>query len=78
MRWMNPVPLAMMFMTASPGGASSPQLPFDQDKDVRTGPEVGERIPAIKAMDQNGRWVDFEDIKGPKGAVIVFHRSADW
>lgn len=52
--------------------------PFDQDKDIRMGPAVGERIPDFRARDQNGQWQDFDSIKGPKGAVIVFHRSADW
>ena len=51
---------------------------FDQDLDIVTGPEVGERIPDFRAMDQNGDWQDFDSIKGPKGAAIVFHRSADW
>ena len=43
-----------------------------------TGPEVGETIPAIVGMDQHGNEVTFDDVKGPNGAYIVFHRSADW
>lgn len=53
-------------------------LPFDQNKDVKTGPAIGEHIPRFRAVDQNGRWLDFDAIKGPHGAVLVFHRSADW
>lgn len=43
-----------------------------------TGPEVGETIPSIIGTDQHGNEVNFDDIKGPNGAYIVFHRSADW
>jgi hypothetical protein len=35
------------------------------------GPDVGERIPAFEASDQNGRIQTFETIHGPDGAVIV-------
>jgi hypothetical protein len=45
---------------------------------MTTGPEVGERIPAFSAADQNGVRRTFEDIVGPRGALILFHRSADW
>lgn len=45
---------------------------------LTTGPEVGERIPAISAVDQHGQRRDFEDIAGPNGAMILFFRSADW
>jgi len=43
-----------------------------------TGPAIGERIPAFRAPDQNGRLQDFNSIKGPKGAALYFMRSADW
>ena len=43
-----------------------------------TGPAVGEKIPAFRGPDQNGRIQDFNSIKGPKGAAIYFMRSADW
>ncbi len=56
-----------------PAGALDP---FDLN--VRTGIPVGERIPRFRAVDQNGRWWDFDSIKGPNGAVLLFHRSADW
>jgi len=42
------------------------------------GPEVGERIPEFQARDQHGKLQTFEGIRGPRGAVIVFIRSADW
>jgi hypothetical protein len=45
---------------------------------IKTGPEVGHQIPAFSAMDQNGRTQDLKSIMGPKGAMLVFFRSADW
>ena len=48
------------------------------DEGMVTGPGIGERIPEFAGLDQNGTLVSFDDIKGPKGAMILFHRSADW
>ncbi|TDJ44152.1 MAG: hypothetical protein E2O52_08950 [Gammaproteobacteria bacterium] len=48
------------------------------DANMTTGPEVGERIPMFSAIDQHGVRRSFEDIRGPNGAMILFHRSADW
>jgi hypothetical protein len=45
---------------------------------IRTGPEVGVPIPKFAAPDQNGRIRTLETIAGPKGALLVFYRSADW
>ena len=45
---------------------------------LTTGPEIGERIPLIEAVDQHGVRRDFDDIVGPAGAMILFYRSADW
>ena len=62
-------------------GAQAPS-PFDRpdptDTGAVTGPAVGERIPAFRAVDQDGRELDFDAIKGPRGAVLLFYRSADW
>ncbi len=48
------------------------------DEGMVTGPKIGERIPDFAAVDQNGAILGFDDIKGPNGAMILFHRSADW
>jgi hypothetical protein len=45
---------------------------------IKTGPEVGQPIPDFRLSDQSGRKQTFETVKGPKGALIVFYRSADW
>jgi len=39
----------------------------------------GDKIPhMLEVLDQNGEVQSFETIKGEKGAVLVFIRSADW
>ena len=42
------------------------------------GPQVGEQVPAFALPDQNGQVRTLESILGPKGALLLFHRSADW
>ena len=42
------------------------------------GPQVGELVPAFSLPDQNGRVQTLESILGPNGAILLFHRSADW
>jgi hypothetical protein len=49
-----------------------------QQQPVNTGPEVGQRIPAFTAIDQNGTPQTLETLRGPKGLVLLFVRSADW
>ena len=47
--------------------------------DVSTlGPQLGQRIPDFTLTDQNGKTWTNESILGPKGAMLVFFRSADW
>jgi len=45
---------------------------------VKTGPAVGEKIPAFEVRDIEGNLRDFENLKGPNGLVLLFVRSADW
>jgi len=42
------------------------------------GPQVGEIVPDFSLPDQNGRIWTRESIMGPRGAMLVFVRSADW
>ena len=44
----------------------------------KLGPQVGERVPDFSLPDQNGRTRTLASIMGPKGALLVFIRSADW
>jgi hypothetical protein len=47
--------------------------------DVSTlGPQVGESVPDFSLPDQTGRIRTLQSIMGPKGAMLVFIRSADW
>jgi peroxiredoxin len=45
---------------------------------AQTGPAVGAKLPAISATDQNGKAWTFNTLRGPKGLMLVFARSADW
>lgn len=60
--------LAQNFLTDIPAGS----------RGMVSGPEIGERIPDFSAYDQNGNRVSLADVMGPNGAMVVFHRSADW
>ena len=44
----------------------------------KLGPQVGERVPEFTLKDQNGKPWTLPSIMGPKGAMLVFYRSADW
>ena len=45
---------------------------------TRTGPEIGQKIPAFETHDQNGKVQTLATLRGPKGLVLFFVRSADW
>lgn len=59
---------AQNFLTDIPAGS----------RGMVSGPEIGERIPDFSAYDQNGNRVSLDDVMGPNGAMVIFHRSADW
>jgi hypothetical protein len=42
------------------------------------GMEIGQRAPAFALSDQFGHEQSNETVKGSKGTVILFFRSADW
>ena len=39
---------------------------------------IGQKAPAISARDQFGQQQTLDELKGPKGTVLLFFRSADW
>jgi hypothetical protein len=45
---------------------------------VQTGPAVGAQVPRFELPDQHGVMRSFESLRGPKGLVLAFVRSADW
>ena len=42
------------------------------------GIEVGQRAPTFALLDQFGHQQSNETLKGSKGTVLLFFRSADW
>jgi hypothetical protein len=44
----------------------------------RIGPQVGAQVPPFSGADQFGRTQTLDAALGPKGAMLVFFRSADW
>jgi peroxiredoxin len=44
----------------------------------KLGAQVGERVPDFSLPDQNGRLRTLASIMGPRGALLMFIRSADW
>ena len=60
--------------------AAAPQSPPTRQRiDVsKLGPRVGDRVPEFNLKDQNGKSWNLRSIMGPKGAMLVFFRSADW
>jgi hypothetical protein len=45
---------------------------------IHTGPEIGAKMPDFQAVDQDGKSHTLASLFGPKGAVLVVYRSADW
>ena len=43
-----------------------------------TGPDPGHPIPAFALPDPSGATRTLLDLAGPRGLLLVFHRSADW
>ena len=43
-----------------------------------TGPDPGQRIPEFALRDQFSAIRRLNDLAGPNGLFLVFHRSADW
>ena len=47
-------------------------------QNIRTGPAIGQPVPAFSLLDQQGRSQTLKSVSGPKGTMLVFFRSADW
>ncbi len=67
--------LAGMLMRPPAAAQSLPRQKIDVTK---LGPQVGQRVPDFSLNDQTGKTWTRQSIMGPKGAVLVFLRSADW
>jgi hypothetical protein len=49
-----------------------------QVEGLKTGPDVGRKVPNFTLPDQNGKPWSLGQLMGPKGLVLSFQRSADW
>jgi hypothetical protein len=56
-------------------GLAAAQTPVDVD---RLGPQPGAKVPDFSAPDHTGTTRTLASVLGPKGAMLVFSRSADW
>lgn len=74
-------PLLAM-LTALPGFSQSdpPRLrPLPAvSSGLRSGPEVGQRVPGFRLADQDGTPRDLASLRGKNGLLLAFVRSADW
>ena len=68
----------MSWVESPMAGGQGPQ-PARQAIDVsKPGPQVGQPVPDFSLPDQTGRTRTLQSIMGPRGAMVVFLRSADW
>jgi cytochrome oxidase Cu insertion factor (SCO1/SenC/PrrC family) len=59
-------------------GLATVAAPARAQETMSTGPEIGSRIPDFQVQDQQGRARTFAELRGPRGLLLLFHRSADW
>lgn len=60
------------------GAALAQDLQPSEINVAELGPQVGELVPEFSLPDQYGEVWTRESIMGPRGAMLVFVRSADW
>jgi hypothetical protein len=71
--------VAILLGLASALGAAAQTPAIPERIDVsKLGPQVGDTVPGFSLPDQNGRTHTLQSIMGPRGAMLVFIRSADW
>ena len=61
---------------ALPGGQENP--PKSHSIAPSVGLEIGQQAPVFASLDQFGHQQSNETLKGSKGTVLLFFRSADW
>lgn len=71
--------VALCALAATPLAAQqaggTPRTKIDVSK---LGPQVGQTVPDFSLSDQTGKVWTRASIMGPKGALLLFYRSADW
>ena len=71
--------IAVLFLTGLSAVASTQENPSTNHALAPSvGLEIGQEAPTFALPDQFGHLHTNETLKGPKGTVILFFRSADW
>lgn len=72
--------LVLLSSTSSyaPLHAQTSPRPSERIDVSRLGPQAGARVPDFSLTDQSGHTQTLQSIMGPRGAMLVFQRSADW
>jgi cytochrome oxidase Cu insertion factor (SCO1/SenC/PrrC family) len=73
------IAVSIIFFVAFFGLSSGQETPSTNPKvPPSIGLEVGQHAPAFALTDQFGHEQSNETLKGSKGTVLLFFRSADW
>ena len=75
MRSMSSAALALLLFVSLPARAQQAPQKIDVS---RLGPQAGQVVPDFRLQDAQGKVWTRDSIMGPKGAMLVFSRSADW
>ena len=70
--------LILLSAAAGAAGQQAAQPPAPAIDVQKLGPQVGARVPEFSLRDQHGETRSLSSLMGPKGAILVFFRSADW
>ncbi len=73
------VTAALLVCAAPLTAGRQPPPPTARSIDLESlGPKIGEAVPSFTLSDQHGTPRALSSFLGPKGAILVFFRSADW
>jgi hypothetical protein len=70
--------LALLWMLIASMAAAASAQEVRRIDVSKLGPQVGATVPDFNLADQYGKQRTLQSVMGPKGAMIVFLRSADW
>jgi len=73
------IPVAILFFIGLFGLSGGQESPLSNHAALPSvGLEIGQPAPAFALSDQFGHEQSNETLKGSKGTVLLFFRSADW
>jgi cytochrome oxidase Cu insertion factor (SCO1/SenC/PrrC family) len=73
------VAVALLFLAATYiSGIAQEKTPTNDGVPSSVGLKIGQQAPAFALPDQLGHERTNETLKGSKGTVLLFFRSADW